>query len=159
MSDKRISLWDNNKKAEYTSKHESQTTELVAKSKGEHTAAKIDSVLASLSEEELNFVKYLILSERNTVVARYDSEDTLLPGLVEKGLLQLPTGVGTVSLLKLTTTFRVPIAVWKVLNDSDKLMFSDECSKNSISLTVLENRFKHRFDVLVESEEIASKAK
>ena len=61
--------------------------------------------------------------------------------------------------MKLTTTFRVPIAVWKVLNDSDKLMFSDECSKNSISLTVLENRFKHRFDVLVESEEIASKAK
>ena len=52
MSDIRISLWDNNKKAEYTSKHESQTTELVAKSKGEHTAAKIDSVLASLSEEE-----------------------------------------------------------------------------------------------------------
>ena len=157
MSDKRISLWDNSKKEEYTTNHNSQVMKLVARSKGEHTASNIGAVLANLSSEEMDFVQYLILSKKNTVVARYDKEDALFPGLVEKGLLQLPTGVGTVSLLKLTTTFRVPIAVWKALNKQQKTLFAEDCKENALRLGELENQFKNRLDVLVESEEIASK--
>ena len=157
MSDKRKSLWDNSKKAEYTTNHNSQAMELVARSKGEHTASNIEAVLATLSSEELDFVEYLILSKKNTVVARYDNEDVLFPGLVEKGLLQLPTGVGTVSLLKLTTTFRVPIAVWTALNKQMRMLLAEDGTEGTVRLMELESQFKHRLDVLVESEEIASK--
>ena len=152
-----MSLWDNSKKEEYTTNHNSQVMKLVARSKGEHTASNIGAVLANLSSEEMDFVQYLILSKKNTVVARYDKEDALFPGLVEKGLLQLPTGVGTVSLLKLTTTFRVPIAVWKTLNNRKEILFDEKCTDGPGRLLELESQFKSRFDVLVESEEIASK--
>ena len=108
MTEKRLSLWDSSKKDDYSTNHDRQTLELLAKNNGEHTAKDLDSVLAGISPEQSNFVEYLLLSEKNTVVARYDSSDVLLPGLIEKGLLQLPTGVGTVSVLKLTTTFPSP---------------------------------------------------
>ena len=116
-------------------------------------------LLSSLSAEQSNFVEYLLLSQKNTVVARYDTADDLLPGLVEKGLLQTPTGVGTVSLLKLTTTFRVPIAVWKALNKRNDSATFKAPLEHSNWLLELENQFKKRIDVLVESAEIAPKDK
>jgi len=156
MKEKRVSLWDSSKKAEYTDNYDSQAVELVSKNNGEHTAQKIEAVLTTLSSEQSDFVEYLLLSEKNTVVARYDSTDTLLPGLVEKGLLQLPTGVGTVSLLKLTTTFRIPIAVWKALNGRRKTSLFEAPGTQSKRLLELKNQFKDRIDVLVESAAIAS---
>ena len=159
MNERRRSLWNSSRKAEYTANHNTQATQLVAESKGEHTAQNIEAVLATLSSEQSNFVEYLILSQKNTVVARYDTSDPLFPELVEKGLLQLPTGVGTVSLLKLTTTFRVPIAVWKVLNQRTKAPDFVARSVHSKRLQELEIQFKDRFDVLVESAEIAPKGK
>ena len=159
MNERRSSLWDSDKKAQYTANHDSQATKLVAKNKGEHTAQKIEMVLGTLSLEQSNFVEYLLLSQKNTVVARYDTTDALLPGLVEKGLLQLPTGVGTVSLLKLTTTFRVPIAVWEALNERTEAQHFEARLEKSKRLLELENQFKNRLDVLVESAEIAPKSK
>ena len=159
MNERRTSLWDSSKKAEYTANHDSQAMQLVAKNNGEHTAQKIETVLATLSLEQSNFVEYLLLSQKNTVVARYDTTDALLPGLVEKGLLQLPTGVGTVSLLKLTTTFRVPIAVWKALNECTEAPHFEARVAQSTRLLELDNQFKNRLDVLVESAEIAPKGK
>ena len=159
MNEKRSSLWNNSNKAEYTAQHNSQTTKLLAESKGEHTAQKLESVLSTLSSEQSNFVEYLLLSQKNTVVARYDTADDLLPGLVEKGLLQTPTGVGTVSLLKLTTTFRVPIAVWKALNKRNDSATFKAPLEHSNWLLELEHQFKKRIDVLVESAEIAPKDK
>ena len=159
MNERRYSLWNSSKKAEYTANHDTQASQLVAESKGEHTAQKIEEVLAALSLEQSNFVEYLLLSQKNTVVARYDTSDPLFPELVEKGLLQLPTGVGTVSLLKLTTTFRVPIAVWQALNERTERPDFPARSVNPERLSELEDQFKDRFDVLVESAEIAPNGK
>jgi len=156
MTKKRFSLWDSSKQAEYTADYDSQAVQLVARNNGEYTAQKIETVLSTLSSEQSNFVEYLLLSKKNTVVARYDSTDALLPGLVEKGLLQLPTGVGTVSLLKLTTTFRVPIAVWKALNEHREAPLFEAGVTQSERLLELKNQFKNRIDVLVESAAIAS---
>ena len=159
MNERRYSLWNNSRKAEYTANHDTQVSQLIAESKGEHTAKKIEEVLATLSLEESDFVELLLLSQKNTVVARYDAADPLFPELVEKGLLQLPTGVGTVSLLKLTTTFRVPIAVWQALNERAETPNLSVRSAYPDRLQELENQFKERFDVLVESAEIAPTCK
>ncbi len=159
MNERRYSLWNSSRKAEYTANHDTQASQLVAESKGEHTAQKIEEVLAALSLEQYEFLEYLLLSQKNTVVARYDTSDPLFPGLVEKGLLQLPTGVGTVSLLKLTTTFRVPIAVWKALNERTEKPDLTARAVNPERLLELEDQFKDRFDVLVESAEIAPNGK
>ena len=159
MNERRYSLWNSSRKAEYTANHDTQASQLVAESKGEHTAQKIEEVLGALSLEQHDFLEYLLLSQKNTVVARYDTSDPLFPGLVEKGLLQLPTGVGTVSLLKLTTTFRVPIAVWQALNERTETPDFKNHSAHLERLMELENKFKDRFDVLVESAEIDPKGK
>jgi len=156
MTEKRLSLWDSSKKDDYSTNHDRQTLQLLAKNNGEHTAKDLDTVLAGLSPEQSNFVEYLLLSEKNTVVARYDSSDALLPGLVEKGLLQLPTGVGTVSVLKLTTTFRTPKAVWKALNERRGALVPETRSGQEKRLEELTKQFENRIDALVETAVIAS---
>ena len=78
MSERRSSLWNNDRKAEYTANHDIQASKLVAKNKGEHTAQRIEAILATLSLEQSNFIEYLILSQKNTVVARYDALDLSL---------------------------------------------------------------------------------
>jgi hypothetical protein len=156
MTEKRLSLWDSSKKDDYSTNHDRQTLELLAKNNGEHTAKDLDSVLAGISPEQSNFVEYLLLSEKNTVVARYDSSDVLLPGLIEKGLLQLPTGVGTVSVLKLTTTFRIPKAVWKALNERRGALIPEGRPGQAKRLEELTKQFENRIDALVETAVIAS---
>jgi len=156
MTEKRLSLWDSSNKEEYTINHDRQALQLLARNNGEHTAKDMDSVLARLSPEQSDLVEYLLLSEKNTIVARYDSSDALLPGLVEKGLLQLPTGVGTVSVLKLTTTFRTPKAVWEALNERRGALLPKTGSDQAKRLEELKKQFKNRLDVLVESAAIAS---
>jgi hypothetical protein len=59
-------------------------------------------------------------------------------------------------LLKLTTTFRIPIAVWKALNGRRKTSLFEAPGTRSKRLLELKNQFKDRIDVLVESAAIAS---
>tara|TARA_B100000674_G_C37714176_1_gene856617 strand:+ start:140 stop:613 length:474 start_codon:yes stop_codon:yes gene_type:complete len=156
MNKKRISLWDSSKEKEYGADSDRQTQSLVDKHNGEHTAVEIDFVLSRLTREQSDFIEYLILSGKNTVVARYDPSDSLLPSLVKEGLLQLPTGVGTVSVLKLTTTFRAPKAVWEVLNERYEKLTSLAPREKSNRIKTLKNQFEDRIDVLVASAAISN---
>ncbi len=124
---KRIPLWDNDRSSQYWESQEVAAKHADAKKYGEYTAADLDSIWPTLSDDESALLEYLMLRDRRSVVALY--EDALCNGLVEKKLLQIPAGVGTLLMQNLETTFKIPRAVWRVMrarkhelfdgNDSD----------------------------------------
>ncbi|MBM3356984.1 MAG: hypothetical protein FJY54_04580 [Betaproteobacteria bacterium] len=63
-------------------------------------------------------MEYLLLVGSPTVVALHD--EGLLDGLVAKGLLRRPPGVGTLFMSHYETTYDVPAAVWQSMNDGRK---------------------------------------
>jgi len=94
---------------------------------GDPVAENLENIWAGLSGEEQKFIEYLYLSERRTVVALY--EDGLFSGLMSKGLLQVPPGVGTLFMQYLQTTYTIPIAVWTYLRDRPELKTVEELIK------------------------------
>lgn len=115
MTDKRRRLWDTDKRREYWQSKETAARRAADRKQGATTAQALDAVWRELTADERSLMEYLLLSARRSVVALY--EDELFKTLAAKGLLQVPPGVGTILMRKLETTFTVPSAVWKVLNE------------------------------------------
>ena len=115
MADKRNRLWDANKHQQYWQSKEKAARHASARKEGLHTAQALNGLWRGLTADERSFMEYLLLSGRRSIVALY--EDELFNTLVDKGLLQVPPGVGTLLMRKLETTFTVPRAVWTALNE------------------------------------------
>jgi hypothetical protein len=147
MKKKRESLWTAAILENYLDTTEQLARKSAAELDGKPEAENLENIWAGLSGEEQLFFEYLYLSERRTVVALY--EDGLFSGLMSKGLLQTPPGVGTIFMQYLQTTYSIPIAVWKYLNDRPDLFFSHgEVNKQS-RLKDLIQHFNDRVDALV----------
>jgi len=119
---KRIPLWDNDRSSQYWESQEVAAKHADAKKYGEYTAADLDSIWPTLSDDESALLEYLMLRDRRSVVALY--EDALCNGLVEKKLLQIPAGVGTLLMQNLETTFKIPRAVWRVMRARKHELFA-----------------------------------
>jgi hypothetical protein len=115
MASKRASLWNQAHRERYLSETKDAATRAAARREGVHTAEVIDSVWSGLGADERSLIEYLLIVGSPTLVALYD--DGFLDRLVAKGLLRKPVGVGTLLMNELETTYDVPEAVWKALND------------------------------------------
>lgn len=113
MGEKRVRLWGDDRHAAYWRDVGEAEQVATAKKYGEYTARDLDARWAALEDDERALLELLVLSERRAVVALY--EDPLCNALVEKELLQIPAGVGTLLMQHLETTFKVPRAVWSEL--------------------------------------------
>jgi hypothetical protein len=111
---KRTPLWTSDRHSDYWESKDEAERRANAQKYGEHTAADLDRIWLALGEDERALLEYLLLSGRRSVVALY--EDSLCNALVERKLLQTPAGVGTLLMQNLETTFKIPRAVWEVMN-------------------------------------------
>ena len=113
MDTKHRPLWNRESRTSYWSAKEEAEQRAAERQQGQHTARALAQVWAGLSAGERAAMERLLTSGCNSVVGLY--EDELLGGLVSKGLLQVPPGVGTLLMRKMETTFTVPEAVWSEL--------------------------------------------
>lgn len=147
MTKKRESLWNAATLENYLDTSDQLARKAAAELNGEPVAENLEYIWAGLSGEEQKFIEYLYLSERRTVVALY--EDGLFSGLMSKGLLQVPPGVGTLFMQYLQTTYTIPIAVWKYLQDRPELFFSSGEGNKASRTKELIQHFSDRVDALV----------
>jgi hypothetical protein len=112
MTSKRASLWD---RARYLAASKEAAAQVTARRNGEHTVRVLPDIWPTLTSGEKSVMEYLLLVGSPTVVALHNED--VLDGLVLKGLLQRPVGVGTLLMNHYETTYDVPAAVWRALND------------------------------------------
>lgn len=115
MTSKRVSLWDREHRERYLSASRESAAQAAARRDGEHTARDLPRVWEGLTSDEKLVMEYLLLLGKSTVVALHD--EGLLDGLTAKGLLRKPPGVGTLFMHRYETTYDVPAAVWRAMND------------------------------------------
>ncbi len=132
---------------EYLETTERSAQKTAAKLNGDHTAENLEPLWARLDDEEKLFIEYLYLSGKRMAVALY--EDELFSGLLTKGMLQTPPGVGTLFMHCLRTTYSIPIAVWQSLHDRPDLFFSLDTKIQVRHLEELTRYFKGRIDTLL----------
>ena len=147
MNEKLESFWNASTRERYVDTTEQLARKSVAEQNGEPAAENLVNIWADLSDDEKLLLEYLYLSERRTVVALY--EDGLLTGLMSKGLLQTPPGVGTLFMQYLQTTYSIPIAVWNYLHNKPDLFFDHSKGKKVSRLKELTLHFNDRVDALV----------
>ena len=121
---KRIPLWDSERSSQYWESQDVAAKHAEAKKYGEYTAADLDGIWATLNDDERALLEYLILRDRRSLVALY--EDALCNALVEKKLLQIPAGVGTLLMQNLETTFKIPRAVWREMRARKHELFAGD---------------------------------
>jgi hypothetical protein len=114
MSLKRVSLWGRDQYEKYWVDTNRQQQETADRLNGVPVAEDIDAVWKSLTEDERLVIEHLLLSGSPTAVALI--EGGAFDGLVEKGMLRRPPGVGTMLIYEHQTTYDVPSAAWQALN-------------------------------------------
>jgi hypothetical protein len=147
MNKKRESFWNADSLEKYSDRTEQLARKSVAEQNGEPIAENLENIWAGLSEDEQQLIEYLYLSERRTVVVL--REDGVFSGLLSKGLLQTPPGVGSLFMQYLQTTYTIPIAVWKLLQKRPGLFFSHREENKARQLKQLTLHFKDQVDALV----------
>ena len=150
----RHSLWDGDQLEKYWAATERSAREKAARKDGEHTAEDLDRVWNGLDEEEKQFIEFLLLSGKRTSVAFY--EEDLFTRLVSKGLLQIPPGVGTLFMQQLRTTYSVPLAVWKCLQQRHRRFFPLKGKKKGRRLDELTKLFDSRIEAVFENTSLES---
>ncbi len=155
MNKKRKSLWNAEIQAKYTDRTEQKEKEAVAKRKGVPVAKNLKTIWAGLTLDEKHLIEYLSLSEKPTLVAFFDNG--LFSGLMSKGLLKIPQGVSTVFIQSHQTTYTVPQAVWKSLQEGYDLFpaLTDKNKKDRID--ILSRQFEGQVEALLTTT--SSKAK
>ncbi len=148
MSKKRKSLWDDATLEKYLTAAEQLARKSASEQNGEQIAENLENLWPRLEDEERHFIEFLYLSEKRTAVALY--EDGLFSGLMSKGLLQTPPGVGTLFMQYLQTTYSVPVAVWNFLHDRPDLFFSHNEKGKGRRLEELTRHFKDRVDAVLQ---------
>lgn len=149
MVRKRESLWNAATLEKYVDRTEQSARNSVAERNGEHTAENLESIWLDLTRDEKLFIEYLYLSEKRAAIALY--EEGLFSGLMSKGLLQTPPGVGTLFMQYLQTTYAIPIAVWDSLHDRPSQFFSHDDIDKGRRLKQLTRHFNDRVDVLLKA--------
>ena len=115
MASKRVSRWGQDQFDKYWVDTAAQQKETAERLDGVPVARRIDAVWKSLDDGERLVIEHLLLSGSPTAVALI--EGGAFDGLVEKGMLRRPPGVGTVMIYQHQTTYDIPSAIWEVLNE------------------------------------------
>lgn len=115
MTSKRVSLWGRDQFDKYWVDTAAQQKETAERIDGVPVAREIDAVWKSLDDDERLVIEHLLLSGSPTAVALIEGGS--FDGLVEKGMLRRPPGVGTVMIYQHQTTYDIPSAIWGVLNE------------------------------------------
>jgi hypothetical protein len=147
MTKKRESLWNADTLEKYLDTTEQLAQKSASEHSGKHIADNLETIWEGLDDEERLFIEYLYLSEKRTAVALY--EDGLFSGLMSKGLLQTPPGVGTLFMQYLQTTYSVPIAVWDYIHRLPDLFFPQAEHGKSQRLEELTLHFNDRVDAVL----------
>lgn len=147
MTKKRESFWNADTLEKYVDTTERLARKSASEHSGKHIAENLENIWAGLDDEERLFIEYLYLSEKRTAIALY--EDGLFSGLMSKGLLQTPPGVGTLFMQYLQTTYSVPIAVWNYMHDRPDLFFPQAENGKSQRLEELTRHFKDRIEAVI----------
>lgn len=150
MTEKRESLWNADTLEKYLDTTEQLAQKSASEHSGKHIADNLETIWAGLDDEERLFIEYLYLSEKRTAVALY--EDGLFSGLMSKGLLQTPPGVGTLFMQYLQTTYSVPIAVWNYMHDRSDLFFPQTENGKKQRLEELTRHFNDRVDAVLNGD-------
>jgi hypothetical protein len=117
--------WNASRYAEYLQAKAGEAKERDARTSGQLIVRNLDRIWRDLSEDERGLMEFL-LSEGApaSFVAAYD--EPVLRSLVEKGLLQLPRGVGGNWMRALRTSFQLPPAVHdKIRANADQYFGKD----------------------------------
>ena len=140
-------LWDREKQRNYWSEKKLASRKAKERRHGEHTAEAIDRIWTELTDDEKSIIEFLILSKRNTFIAKY--EDDLFISLTSKGLLQVPPGVGNLFMQKMETAYSVPIAVWKVLSREHNRFFSKASGATNKRIAILKEHIGFKIEKLI----------
>ena len=147
MNKTRVSFWNADSLEKYSDRTDQIARKAAAEQNGEPIAENLENIWTGLSEDEKQLIEYLYLSERRTVVVL--REDGVFSGLLSKGLLQTPPGVGTLFKQYLQTTYTIPIAVWKLLQKRPGLVFPHSEENKERRLNELNLYFNDQIDALV----------
>ena len=147
MTKKRESLWNADTLEKYLDSTERLARKSASEHNGEHIAENLEQIWTGLDDEERLFIEYLYLSQKRTAVALY--EDGLFSGLVSKGLLQTPPGVGTLFMQYLQTTYSIPVAIWAYIHRRPDLFFSHYEEGKESRLEELTVHFNDRVDAVL----------
>lgn len=115
MESKRVSLWGQDQFDKYWVDTAAQQKETAERLDGVPVSREIDAVWKSLNDDERIVIEHLLLSGSPTAVALI--EGGAFDGLVEKGLLRRPPGVGSLMIYQHQTTYDIPSAIWDILNE------------------------------------------
>ena len=140
-------LWDKEKQRNYWSEKELDSRKAKERRHGEHTAKAIDRIWKELTDDEKSIIEFLILSKRNTFIAKY--EDDLFISLTSKGLLQVPPGVGTQFMQKMETAYSIPSPVWTVLSRDHNRFFPKASGATNKRIAILEEQIGFRIEKLI----------
>jgi hypothetical protein len=149
MNKKRETFWNADIQAKYIDRTEQKEKEAVAKRNGEPVAERLEIIWAKLSQEEKHLIEYLSLSDKQALVAFFDNG--LFSSLMSKGLLKIPQGVSTVFIQSHQTTYTIPHAVWKSLQDRYDLFPSLEGTNKKDRIDILSRQFKDQIEALLTS--------
>ena len=147
MNKKRESLWTVDIKAKYTDMAERKEREAKATRNGEPVAENLEAIWVSLSQEERHLIEYLSLSGKRALVAFFD--DGLFSGLMTKGLLHIPQGVSTVFIQSHQTTYTIPRAVWKLLQERSNPFHFFKGTNKEKRIETLSHQFENRIEALL----------
>jgi hypothetical protein len=147
MNKKRESFWNADTQAKYSNRVERKEKEAVAKRNGEPIADNLGVIWDELTQEEKHLIEYLSLSEKSALVAFFDNG--LFSSLMSKGLLKIPQGVSTVFIQSHQTTYTIPQAVWKSLQERyDLFPTLKEISKKD-RIDALSRQFEDQVEALL----------
>jgi hypothetical protein len=147
MNKKRESYWNADIQAEYNDRMGQKEKEAIEKRNGKPVAEKIEVIWAKLTQEEKHLLEYLSLSEKPTLVAFFDNG--LFSGLMSKGLLKIPQGVSTVFIQSHQTTYTIPQAVWKSLQERYDLLPSLKNKNKKNRIDTLSRQFEDQVEALL----------
>lgn len=146
----RKSLWDASKRAAYETGHEKSRSDLFDQREGRKIADALEDHWHTLTPSEAALVEYLILMERRIVLAR--QADKVIDGLVEKGFLSPPPGVGALFLRYQQTTYSVRRALWQALNAPNHRQLFAGHNDPAARLKELSAQFSDLIDVTMHND-------
>ncbi len=126
MTVERPRFWSSDRRARYLAETAGKTESARRVRDGEDTAAGLDDIWPDLTEQEREFLRALVVVDRQSFIARHGARP--LRGLVAKGLLLYPQGQGGNWMRESRTSYTVAPAVWRKLQSRSRETLLDRAT-------------------------------
>jgi hypothetical protein len=148
MTENRVRLWDASRQSAYVKERDEALDRRLDEREGTTIARELDSVWATLTDDQQMALTYLVLTGARSCVAH--CSDPLLSSLVDRGLLIWPPGVRPVLTDDLVTSFLIPPAVREALEKRIGEPVSEKARQDYVDMA--SRKFADHFTPLVTSE-------